>query len=258
ATRLAATAGDPSLVARAQALYGLLVAYRGDYRTAMATIAAALDMIDGLPPGIGTAHRRAQQIGRSVNRGTLVAGLARGGRLAEARRQGKTYLASFAVSTATLGERAAFADAHNGLGLAYAFQGEPELTRRSYAVAVSTLEAIDFHVFALINLREELMFAVLPYRADDLAERERVAAVGERMAAWVVGRGGHPNPNLPRYARVLLLVLEGRWREVRGRLEQTDPSDLTILSRFRPLYLGTIARAQGTPRWRGGACTSRR
>ena len=89
AVRLAATAGDPSLVARAQALLGLLLGYGGDYRTAVATIAAAADMVDRLPPGTGAARRREQQIDKVANRGTLIANLARGGRLAEARTQGE-------------------------------------------------------------------------------------------------------------------------------------------------------------------------
>ena len=100
-------------------------------------------------------------------------------------------------------------------------------------------------MLALVNLREELILAVLPYQADDLAERERVVAAAERMAAWVIERGGHVNPNLPRYARVPLLVLEGRWREAREILEQPDASDFAFLARVRPFYLGTLARAQG-------------
>ena len=55
-------------------------------------------------------------------------------------------------------------------------------------------------MLALGNLREELILAVLPYQTDDLAERERVASAAERMAVWVIERGGHGNPDLPRYA----------------------------------------------------------
>src|SRR5262249_32182576 len=93
AVRLAATAGDLSLAARAQALFGLLLAFlRGEYRRAMATPADAADMVDRLPPGSGTARRREQHIDTVANRGTLVAGLAFGGRLTEARRQGEACL----------------------------------------------------------------------------------------------------------------------------------------------------------------------
>ena len=245
AVQLAATAGDPGLGARAQALFGLLLGFRGDFRTTVATIAAAVDIIDRLPPGTGTARRREQQIDKVANRGTLVAGLAHGGRLAEARARGEHYLARFADAATTPGELGAIAAVHHGLSLAYAFQGEPGLARRSYAAAVAAYHASDLHELALYNLSEDLLYAVLPYQADDLAERERVAAAAERMAAWVIERGGHGNPNLPRYARVPLLVLEGRWREARAILESPDPAEVPYLARVRPFYLGTLARAQG-------------
>jgi DNA-binding CsgD family transcriptional regulator len=243
--RLGATAGDPSLSARAQALLGLLLGYAGDHRTAAATMAAAADLVDRLPPGTGAARRREQRIDKVANRGTLIAALARGGRLAEARAQGEAYLAKVTDPASTPGELGAIADAHNGLSLAYAYLGEPGLARQSYAAAISAYQASGDHPIALYNLLEQLMYLALPYRADDLAERERVAAAAERTAARVVERGGHGNPNLPRYARVPLLVLEGEWREVRRILEQPETSDLATKRRVRLLYLGTIARAQG-------------
>jgi DNA-binding CsgD family transcriptional regulator len=245
AVRLAATADDPSLAARARALLGLLMSYRGDNRAAVATLAAAADEIDGLPPGTGAAGRRERQIDKIANRGTLVEGLAYGGRLTEARAQGEAYLARFAASATTPAELGAIANVHGGLSLAYALQGEPDLARRSYAAAVAAYRAIDEHVWAFVNLRADLIFAVLPYQADDLAERERVAAATERTAAWVVERGGHANPHLPQHAPVPLLVLEGRWREARAILELPGTPDHTHSGRLRSLYLGMIARAQG-------------
>ena len=245
AVRLAAGAGDPSLSARAQALLGLLLGYGGDHSTAVATISTAADMVDRLPPGTGAARRREQRIDKVANRGTLIAILARGGHLAEARTQGEDYLAKMTEPASTPGDLGAIGDAHSGLSMAYALQGEPGLARRSYAASVAAYLASDLHLFALMRKREELILAVLPYQADDLAERELVAAAAERTARWVVEHGGHVNPNLPRYARVPLLVLEGRWGEAREVLAQHDISDLPYLAGVRPLYLGTLARAQG-------------
>src|SRR5918999_1237877 len=145
----------------------------------------------------------------------------------------------------TPGEFGAIGDAHSGLSMAYALQGEPSRARRSYAASVAAYLASDLHLFALMRKREELILAVLPYKADDLAERELVASAAERTATWVVERGGHVNPNLPRYARIPLLVLEGAWREARTILEPPDPWDLVFTSQVRAYYLGTIARAQG-------------
>src|SRR5262249_20517336 len=101
------------------------------------------------------------------------------------------------------------------------------------------------HVLALSNLREELILAVLPYQADSLAERESVAAPAERIAVWVVERGGSVNPNLPQYARIPLFMLEGRWREARRILDPVDTPDIPMTGRVRPFYRGTLARAQG-------------
>jgi DNA-binding NarL/FixJ family response regulator len=243
--RLAAAAGDLSLGARAQAFLGLLLGYGGDHSTAVATISTAADMVDRLPPGTGAARRREQRIDKVANRGTLIAILSRGGHLTEARTQGEAYLAKMTDPASTPGELGAIGDAHSGLSMAYALQGEPGLARRSYAASVTAYLASDLHLFALMRKREELILAVLPYQADDLAERELVAAAAERTARWVVEHGGHMNPNLPRYARVPLLVLEGRWREAREVLAQQDISDLPYLAGVRPLYLGTLARAQG-------------
>jgi ATP/maltotriose-dependent transcriptional regulator MalT len=248
AARLAATSGDLSLDARAQALLGLLIGYGGDYVTAVATISAAADMVDSMPQGTSDARRREQRIDKVANRGTLTTFLARGGRLSEARTQGEAFLTRFSKSANTPAELGAIADAHKGLAVAYAFQGEPALARRSFAAATSAYRSIDLHVLAVGNLREELILAVLPYHADDLSERERVAVVAEQTAAWVIERGGHVNPNLPQYARIPLLVLEGQWRQARRILESPDPSGRAMAPRVRAFYLGALARAQGDPK----------
>lgn len=245
AVRLGATSWDTSLIARAQAVRGLLLGYRGDYRVAMAAVAPAMDMIDQLPPGTASTLRREQQIAIAVNRGTLVAALAYGGRLGEARSQGESYLARFAQSATTPVELGALADVHSGLSITYLFQGEPVRARQSYSSAIAAYSGSDNHVLALAKLREELIFALLPYQADDLMERERVATAAERMARWAVEHGGRVNANLPRFARVPLLVLEGQWREARRILDPPDASDLAMTPRARPYYLGTLARAQG-------------
>jgi hypothetical protein len=245
AMQLAREAGDPSLSARAQALFGLHLLYRGEYRTAMANFASAVDLIDRLPPETGIT-RRAQQIDKVANRGTLISFLAYSGRLAEARTQGEIYLARRAQSATTPGGLGAIANAHSGLGVAYALQGEPVLARQSYAATVAEFDAIDQHMFALNKLCEELILAVLPYQADNLAERERIAAAAERMARWMLERGGHGNLNLPRYARIPLMVLEGEWREAHRILESLDTADITIAGRGR----------RGMPTRRGGAYTS--
>ncbi len=244
AVQLAAIAEDPSLEARAQGLLGMLGLYRGEYRIAVETLSAAADKIELFPAGTGSG-RRELQIDRFVNRGTLISGLAYGGRLSEAIKQGEAYLARAPGSAVTAERFGAIADVHNGLALAYAHLGEPVLARRSYAAAVAANRACNNHVAALGNLNLELFCVLLPYQADDLAERERIVSAAELMAEWVIERGGHENPNLPWYPRIPLLVLEGHFRQARQILEQTETSDLAMTARVRPLYLGTVARVQG-------------
>ncbi len=245
AVELAATAGDPSLAARAQAMLGLELVYREEAATGIALASSAVDLIEQLPLGTGTTRRRELWIDMWVNRGTVIAFLALSGRLTEARQRGERYREQLAESTSEPSMAATIADINDGLSKVYAFQGHPELARRSFAAAFSAYRANNAHEWALLQLREEMLFVVVPYFADDLIERERLAGLAERMAANVVERGGHWNPNLPRIVRVPLHMLEGRWRAARDILERPDASDVALLTRAGSLYLGMLAREQG-------------
>lgn len=243
--RLAKGAGDASLAARAQAMHGLLQCYRGDFRVGMADLQSARDVIDQLPPVTPAVRRREEQIDRIANRGTLTAFLAYLGHLAKARVQGERHLATMSTSVPTPAQLGAVADVHTGLSLVYAMQGESALARRSYAACIAAYERINHSVLMLMKQREELIFAVLPYMADDLAERERVAAVAEGTASRLIAAGTRDDTDLPVYARIPLLVLEGHWREARQILERPDTANITRNSHFRNFMLGPLARAQG-------------
>jgi len=244
AVGLGAEGKDASLAARAQAMRGLLRCYRGEFRAGMADLAAATEAVEPLPPGTGVAHRGEQQIDKVANRGTLVAFLAYLGHLAEARERGERYLAT-AVAPLTPAAVGALADVYTGLSMAYALQGEPERSRRSFAAGIAAYEAIDHYMLAFTLQRAELIFGVLPYRADDLTEREHAVSRTAAAATRLIARGGRVHPDLPTYARVPLLVLEGHWPEARRFMELPDTSDLTIDARSRVFYLGTLARLQG-------------
>ncbi len=253
--------GIPASAPARRRCSGMLISYRGDYRTAMATFAAAVDTIDRLPPG--DRHRppprAADRQGRQPRHADRSL-LAYGGHLTEARTQGEHYLATFAECSdharGTRRDRRCPQRALLGLRLAGgACTGTAVLRRRGRGLSRERQS----RAARSSNLREELILAVLPYQADDLAERERVAAAAERMAAWVVERGGHANPNLPRYARVPLLVLEGRWREARRDPRAARYTGSSTMQRaFAPSTAGRWRGRRGMPRRRGGACTSRR
>jgi ATP/maltotriose-dependent transcriptional regulator MalT len=241
---MATKAGAPSLVARARALHGLLAGYRSDYRTAKADLVAAEAAAERLPTGAGLS-RREQHIDKIANGGTLTICLAYGGYLAEARTRGEAYLSRSVDAASTPEELGAIADVYTGLALTYAIQGEPVLARRSFAAASAAHHGSDQDMFAYANHREEMIHAVLPYQSDDLVGRERVAAAAARMAIRSVERGGHVSTDLPRFARVPLLVIEGQWREARRILDLPRTSDLALMVCFNVFHRGTIARAQG-------------
>jgi DNA-binding NarL/FixJ family response regulator len=137
--------------------------------------------------------------------------------------------------------------------MAYALQGEPAQARQSYAAAFAAYEAMDHLMMAHSTLRGELIYVVLPYEADDLAERARVAAAAERTLVGVIERDNPMNTELPLYIRVPLLVPEGQWREARQILERPAQSiQLMGSANYSNVYLGPLARAQGDPEraWR--------
>lgn len=174
AVKLADTSGDASLGARAQALHRLLLGYRGESGTTYAISADAFDAIEQLPSGTGTRYRREQLIDSVTNRGAMISSIAYGGRFAEMIAKGTDYLAQFVEPLTTTAALGALAEVHNGLSLAYAHLGQPALAQRSYAAATAAFRASGNRLRELGSLRSELICAVLPYRADDLAGRERV------------------------------------------------------------------------------------
>ena len=241
---LAGDTGDASLSARAQVMHGLLMSYRGAHRASMAGL-AALDIIERLPPGTGALRRREHHIDAMVNRGTLVNNLAHFGYLTEARVQAEGYLARAGGGASTPAEIGALTGIHGALSVVYALQGEPVQSRQSYAACIAAREAIGDYLSLLGKQREELALVVLPYEADNLAERARVTDAAERTAQRLIDTGALRDTDDPQFVRLPLLTLEGRWREAREIAELPDSSYVTKLLHYRHFVLGTLARAQG-------------
>lgn len=244
AVELATEGEDTSLAARAQALHGLLLRYRGQFRAGMAALAAASVAADQLPPGTGIARRREQQIDRMANRGTLTSSLAYVGQLAEARALGERHLARATAAT-TPAEFGTLADLQAGLSMVYVLQGEVLLAQQAYAACVAAYAVIGHHLLTFAKQREEFVLRVLPYLTDDLAGRERALATVEREALHLLKTGACHDPTLPTQVRIPLLALEGHWREARQIAEQPDAFDFAIDTQLRLLSLGQLARAQG-------------
>ena len=90
-------------------------------------------------------------------------------RLVEARKRGGGYLARSVDHR----EAASLAGAQWGMALSHAMQGHPDQARREYEAARTAYEGLDQHRLLAFVLRDELTYAVLPYLADHVAEREK-------------------------------------------------------------------------------------
>ena len=85
---------------------------------------------------------------------------------------------------------------------------------------------------AYIWLQQELLWLVLPYQADNLAERERLMAEGDALLdqskGSMSGLGLHS-------ALMELLLLNGRWGEARDLV--ADPGRWSVFGFRRPVAL---------------------
>ncbi|HEX6737670.1 MAG TPA: AAA family ATPase, partial [Vicinamibacteria bacterium] len=238
AERLAAEAGDAALAAAALFDQGHLRCLADDYSVGLAQLAAALPALEALPAaararlptpailGVPPAERD------RYHRGVLVAQLAHAGRFAEAR-----------AASEWPGRRAPGRTSRELGGLAgmYAALGESERARQAFAAATEAQRAAGQHHEVGTMLWVELEAVVLPYLADQPAERRRLAAEAE--AAWARGSGAQLGP--PRALALPVLYLEGGWAEARQLALAALETARGGWRLFSTSYLGPLARAQG-------------
>ncbi|HET8629014.1 MAG TPA: AAA family ATPase [Thermomicrobiales bacterium] len=235
AAQQAAEHGDATLAAHARFGRGLVLCFTGAIRPGLAELAAGAAALDALPPTerarLGPLERAGVSPGVHGHRGTLAFWLALSGQHRDA------------LALAGPAPPAGDADAQHALGFALAGRGRPGEARAAFTRARAAYRALghDFHI-GWVGLHE-LCWAVLPYHADDLAERRALAA--EAVDAWTRASGVYPEIP-PRLAGLPLLFVEGDWAEAR-RLALAAPA--TGWSAPRRLVaatvLGPLARAQG-------------
>ena len=163
------------------------------------------------------------------------------GRYREARALGE---ATVAVS---LDDNQAEQDAQGRFGLAHAYAalGNPAEARREYALWRTHLYAINSLYVVEYNNWAELQHAVLPYQADDLPERARLAA--ESAQAWASVRDTVITAPYPSQAGLSVALLEGHWAEAR-RLAEAGVAFATLgHAQGAGAALGILARWQGDP-----------
>lgn len=220
AARAAAEAGDAFLAASVRCSRGLLYCYAGDVRVGIALIAEAVDALDALPPLDASTRERAERMGIATDpehhRGLLALWLANIGEYARARALAEWVVAHMPpLRTATM-DTAFAPDAYRALGLVHAAQGRPDEAQEMFARNAEAYRHIGDELQMGYSLGAELHFVALPYRTDDIAGRRRL---GEEIAARVTGAAAAAAGLFPPAVWTIpLLVLEGRWDEVRPLL----------------------------------------
>src|SRR5215207_537325 len=250
ADRVAQEANDPGLTARVPLVRGLLRVYANGIRDGLEDVRAGVELIEKLPSPRGVRHGAARSIDAVVNQGMLAAMLSWAGRLAEARTRGEAILEHLSGHR----DDASLAGAWWGMALVHAMQGRPDQARRAYDATRRAYENLDQHRILAFVLRDELTYVVLPYLADHVAERERVASAAERAVQSGNAAGAIDEPaEYSYYPGLPLTVLEGRWRDARRIISVlVGYGGSVILRHVLSSFLGPLARDQGEIRlaWR--------
>ncbi|HET8631065.1 MAG TPA: helix-turn-helix transcriptional regulator, partial [Thermomicrobiales bacterium] len=131
-----------------------------------------------------------------------------------------------------------------GLAHAHAALGRPDEARREYARARADCYAINSLYSVNIVIWLELLLVVLPYQADDPAERRRLAT--EAARAWAHVQGTTIVTPYPSQAELLLALPEGRWAEAR-ELARAGRAGTSGHAQGAITALATLARLQGEP-----------
>ncbi len=248
AIRAAAVEDDRALAAFALCQRGFQQFWAGARRRGLAEMEAGVEVLDALPEA--EHERLAMTLTSGMyteifdQRGTLALHLAHVGRFAEAEARAALLLAE--------AERAAgeerdgdalyrYVDVYTALLHIHANMGRPVEAQRAAVRARAAYEVTGHHwQTGLITFRE-LVYVVLPYRADALAEREAVAAV--TAEAWQRASGVQPSA-LPQGARLPLLYLEGAWDEAGRVADAVLAAYLWAHVQFRPT-VGSLLLARG-------------
>ena len=217
---------------------------RSNDALALATIQALLPEAERAapppPPRAGSVPPSTPQ------RGVLINWLGQAGRYREAHALGEAFIATMLAS---LGEDHArlypCLSGHVGLGNAYAALGRPDDARREYALARRGFGAIDDAFMVQYTLWAELLMAVLPYEADQVAERARLAA--EAARAWERASGTSTNATVPSQSDLLLALPEGRWAEAYRLARAGLGASTIVLAQGAAVALGALAWYRGEP-----------
>ena len=248
AIEAAQAAGDGRLAAHAGFACGLVRGYGYEVAACVAAMGTALAALEALPPAEPAARAALRAAGLADDldafRGTYALWLAIAGACARASALAGA-VADRLPATMRVGVLdGAFApDALSALCVAHATLGRPAEARRIRRRLEAYRASGDLHQVGVSALTE-LFQGVLPYQTDDLAARRALAAEAREALARAGQAGASSWP--PRSGDVLLLLLEGRWGELRELLIVLDDlPNRAWLFRWGMAIVGALARAQG-------------
>jgi DNA-binding CsgD family transcriptional regulator len=235
AERLALAAQKPALAAVARATRGKMRCYIRDMRRGLEELRSGVAALDALAADSG--HNDAPLIAEGApftldaERGSLQNWLAFAGHYDEAAR---------------VAERVTPGRTAPGLGHLHAARGRPDEARAAFSLAVTSAQSDPGNRGYGQASMEALLVVVLPYAADDLSLRRRVAREGAE--ASMLGSGAlHPQDS-PQLAQLPLLVLEGGWAEARDLGLAVYDAPIAQPRRLRAgCLLAQLARQQGEP-----------
>jgi DNA-binding CsgD family transcriptional regulator len=247
AAALAREAGDQVLLAYISCFHGSLRCICGEIRRGLAELETGIAAIDALATDERARLRTLQQqLGDPPSedhyRGAFVNWLALAGRCAEA-----LEVANPVVSRppAQVIGTSGYANALRGVASAHAVLGQPDAARRTYERACESYQAVEHHLQVGNALLLQLYEVALPYQADDIVERRRLAREAE--AAWVRSSGALEDLP-PAFAWLPLLLVEGNWIEARRlALSAATPGSRTSWRPLATSLLALLAHEQGEP-----------
>jgi DNA-binding CsgD family transcriptional regulator len=261
AAEVASAINDRTLAAYALFDQGMLRCVALDIQRGLAEMAAGVDALKALPDedidlaqniAVWVADAIPQTIPRGskpaeasrppqwamMRTGTYVLWLAWAGHLHEARRIGEEYIVQAGTVPAAID---CYGDACNGLGSVYAALGYPSEARAMFARARTAYQSIGHHILEGVASWSDLRDVLLVYYPERIEERRQVT--DNAVQAWLKGTSGGVTG--PARQRLPLLLLEGRWSEIR-EIVLSMPEHVRIRYRHGDSgTLGTVAYYQG-------------
>ncbi len=220
--RLACLADDLTLSAYATFSLGLFRRVGGEPLQGLATLEEGVAAVDRLSPGERERLRESLEgwgLDETDPRGTLAVNLCSAGRYTEARQLAEAVVAGIPppLRSPKVGG-SGYADGFSALALVHAALGEPDDASRAFSRADQIFRAIGDDFQSGLNAASMLFTVVLPYHADQITERRRLA----RLADEALRRTSGVRDEDPRIAYLPLLKLEGQWRELRQLVDAYD------------------------------------